>query len=90
MEQQDLNTVYAEELKTLASKPPKEVKSVTPDQAQEDYYKNFRTNVSELSREGSQLSLAGVDRLGSVEWCLSGSHSVSAIITARTLVSLHS
>ena len=39
MEQHDINAVYAAELKTLASKPVKEVKVVKDDQKQEDYYK---------------------------------------------------
>ncbi|WWC88212.1 uncharacterized protein L201_003117 [Kwoniella dendrophila CBS 6074] len=43
--QQDLNAVYSNELRILMTKPPKEVKTVSPDQVQEDYYKNFRTNV---------------------------------------------
>ncbi|KAL7423299.1 Chitin synthase, class 8 [Cryptotrichosporon argae] len=45
VEQHDINAVYHAELAVLASKPPKEVKAVTDDQKQEDYYKNFRTNV---------------------------------------------
>ncbi|WWC68306.1 uncharacterized protein I206_102230 [Kwoniella pini CBS 10737] len=45
VEQQDLNEVYASELRVLATKAPKEVKIVSDDQKQEDYYKNVRTNV---------------------------------------------
>lgn len=45
MEQQDINAVYKSELQILATKPPKEVKTISDDQKQEDYYKNFRTNV---------------------------------------------
>ncbi|KAK8865591.1 hypothetical protein IAR55_000735 [Kwoniella newhampshirensis] len=45
IEQQDINAMYAAELRTLASKAPKEVTVVSDDQKQEDYYKNFRTNV---------------------------------------------
>ncbi len=45
VEQHDINAMYAAELKTLATKAPKEVKVVAEDQKQEDYYKNFRTNV---------------------------------------------
>ncbi|WVR05534.1 hypothetical protein IAU60_002552 [Kwoniella sp. DSM 27419] len=45
LEQQDINAVYAAELRVLASKAPKEVHVVSDDQKQEDYYKNFRTNV---------------------------------------------
>lgn len=39
VEQHDINAVYAAELKTLAGKAPKEVKVVSDDQKQEDYYK---------------------------------------------------
>lgn len=39
VEQHDINAVYASELKILAGKPPKEVKIVSDDQKQEDYYK---------------------------------------------------
>ncbi|OCF42866.1 chitin synthase [Kwoniella heveanensis CBS 569] len=45
VEQQDINAVYAAELRVLANKAPKEVTVVSDDQKQEDYYKNFRTNV---------------------------------------------
>ncbi|EIW73092.1 hypothetical protein TREMEDRAFT_70893 [Tremella mesenterica DSM 1558] len=45
VEQQDINEVYAAELKVLASKAPKEEHNISADQKQEDYYKNFRTNV---------------------------------------------
>ncbi|WWC96588.1 hypothetical protein V866_003456 [Kwoniella sp. B9012] len=45
VEQQDLNAVYASELRVLATKALKEVKVVSDDQKQEDYYKNVRTNV---------------------------------------------
>jgi chitin synthase len=38
-EQQDINAVYQAELRTLASKPPKEIKVISDDQKQEDYYK---------------------------------------------------
>ncbi|WWD18233.1 hypothetical protein CI109_102683 [Kwoniella shandongensis] len=44
IEQQDINAMYAAELRTLATKAPKEVVHVSDDQKQEDYYKNFRTN----------------------------------------------
>lgn len=46
VEQHDINAMYAAELKVLATKAPKEVTKVSDDQKQEDYYKNFRTNVS--------------------------------------------
>jgi len=45
LEQHDINAVYAGELKVLGTKAPKEVHKVSDDQKQEDYYKNFRTNV---------------------------------------------
>jgi len=45
IEQHDINAVYAAELKVLGTKAPKEVHIVSDDQKQEDYYKNFRTNV---------------------------------------------
>lgn len=45
VEQKDINAVYAAELQVLTTKPPKEEKSISADQKQEDYYKNFRTNV---------------------------------------------
>jgi len=39
VEQHDINAVYAGELKTLMGKAPKEVKVISDDQKQEDYYK---------------------------------------------------
>ena len=39
VEQHDINAMYAAELKTLAGKAPKEVKVISDDQRQEDYYK---------------------------------------------------
>ena len=58
LEQKDINAVYATELQVLTTKPPKEEKTISADQKQEDYYKvsfsatearadmqNFRTNV---------------------------------------------
>ncbi|TYJ52681.1 hypothetical protein B9479_006730 [Cryptococcus floricola] len=45
VEQKDINAVYAAELGVLSTKAPKEVTNVSEDQKQEDYYKNFRTNV---------------------------------------------
>ncbi|ODO12122.1 hypothetical protein I350_00908 [Cryptococcus amylolentus CBS 6273] len=45
VEQKDINAVYAAELGVLSTKAPKEVTVVSEDQKQEDYYKNFRTNV---------------------------------------------
>ncbi|RSH90411.1 Chitin synthase, class 1 [Saitozyma podzolica] len=45
VEQTDINEMYRAELQVLATKPPKEVHVVSSDQKQEDYYKNFRTNV---------------------------------------------
>lgn len=48
VEQHDINAMYAAELKVLATKAPKEVKTIADDQKQEDYYKNFRTNVGGL------------------------------------------
>lgn len=51
VEQHDINAVYASELKVLASKAPKEVKTISSDQKQEDYYKNFRTNVSDVEQQ---------------------------------------
>nr|ODN74974.1 chitin synthase [Cryptococcus depauperatus CBS 7841] len=45
VEQKDINAVYAAELQILQTKAPKEVTVISDDQKQEDYYKNFRTNV---------------------------------------------
>lgn len=45
IEQKDINAVYAAELQILGNKAPKEVRVVSDDQKQEDYYKNVRTNV---------------------------------------------
>ncbi|KAK4685228.1 chitin synthase, partial [Tremellales sp. Uapishka_1] len=45
VEQHDINEKYTQELTVLATKPPKEEAKVSADQKQEDYYKNFRTNV---------------------------------------------
>lgn len=50
LDSHDINDVYASELKVLASKAPKEVHHVSDDTKQEDYYKNFRTNVSAADR----------------------------------------
>ncbi|KIS01741.1 chitin synthase [Cryptococcus deuterogattii 2001/935-1] len=46
IEQKDINAVYAAELQILGTKAPKEVRVISDDQKQEDYYKNVRTNVS--------------------------------------------
>ncbi len=46
-EEKDINSLYADELRTLAEPAPKEIKTISPTQKQEDYYKTFRTNVSE-------------------------------------------
>lgn len=48
IEQKDINAVYAAELQILGTKAPKEVRVISDDQKQEDYYKNVRTNVSIL------------------------------------------
>jgi len=45
LEQQDINAVYAAELRTLSTKPMPEIKTLPEDQIQEDYYRTFRTNV---------------------------------------------
>lgn len=83
VEPQDLNAIYSAELMTLAQKPPKEVKNVSPEQKQEDYYKNFRTNVSEQAggvvyMRWSGLTGAGAAVLDHVEWVVGGSDFVSA------------
>ncbi|KAI1986776.1 hypothetical protein LOZ51_005937 [Ophidiomyces ophidiicola] len=41
----DLNAQYESELVKFASKPPKEVRKVTEEEKQEDYYKGFRSSV---------------------------------------------
>ena len=46
VEPKDLNDIYQNELQILATKAPKEEVKVNAEQKQEDYYKNFRTNVN--------------------------------------------
>lgn len=77
VEQHDINAVYASELKILATKAPKEVATVNEDQKQEDYYKNFRTNVSgaDETYEGD-AHWAGLVGLDNVECCVGGDHLV--------------
>jgi chitin synthase len=63
IEQHDINAIYAAELKVLGTKAPKEIKVIAEDQKQEDYYKNFRTNVSRflaqyIYRANEQVLLA--------------------------------
>jgi len=43
----DINAAYEDAILVLSSKPPKEEQKVDPATKQEDYYKTFRTNVSE-------------------------------------------
>lgn len=58
MEQKDINATYQEELAILASKPPPESSGRSADQKQEDYYKNFRTNVSRVGYQSQVLTLS--------------------------------
>ena len=41
----DLNSQYDEQMKVISQKPPPETNKISAADAQEDYYKNFRTNV---------------------------------------------
>jgi len=41
----DINAAYEDAIHVLSTKPPKEEKKVDAATAQEDYYRNFRTNV---------------------------------------------
>ncbi|WOO85757.1 Chitin synthase 4 [Vanrija pseudolonga] len=59
VEQKDINATYQEELAILASKPPPESSGRSADQKQEDYYKNFRTNVL-LAWTMTNALLAGI------------------------------
>lgn len=43
----DINAAYEDAIHVLSTKPPKEEKKVDPATHQEDYYKTFRTNVSQ-------------------------------------------
>lgn len=43
----DINAAYEDAILVLSTKPPKEEQKVDPATKQEDYYKTFRTNVSE-------------------------------------------
>jgi len=44
-DQKDINKAYEEDLQVLSTPPPKETQTVDSKTAQEDYYKQFRTNV---------------------------------------------
>ena len=61
----DLNDQYDAEMKIIATKAPKEVKSISPSEKQEDYYKGFRSAVvlvwmfSNLALSAVVLSTAG-------------------------------
>jgi len=43
--EKDINEAYEDAIHVLSTKPPKEEKTVDTVTAQEDYYRNFRTNV---------------------------------------------
>ena len=66
----DLNDQYDAELALISVKAPKEVKSINVNEAQEDYYKGFRSAVvlvwmfSNLALAAVVLSTAGLERLG--------------------------
>lgn len=54
----DLNAQYDEQMKIIAEKAPKEVKNISADDKQQDYYKGFRSGVV-LVWMFSNLVLAG-------------------------------
>jgi chitin synthase len=83
VEPQDLNAIYSAELMTLAQKPPKEVKNISAEQKQEDYYKNFRTNVSGMGCRGVGADVIGAAVLDNVERAARGCHIVSASVSGR-------
>lgn len=66
VEPKDLNDIYQNELQILATKAPKEEVKVNAEQKQEDYYKNFRTNVSQSRRAKGGWELT-------CRYCCSGS-----------------
>lgn len=50
--EKDINAAYEDAIHVLSTKPPKEVKSVDAETAQEDYYRNFRTKYALLFFQG--------------------------------------
>lgn len=65
----DLNAQYDAEMRKIATKPPKEVKVVSDQERQEDYYKGFRSSVvlvwmfCNFALAAVVLSTAGVERI---------------------------
>ncbi|KAL1879045.1 hypothetical protein Plec18167_004342 [Paecilomyces lecythidis] len=65
----DLNAQYDAELAVFAQKPPKEVRTVSPEEKQEDYYKGFRSAVvlvwvfCNFALAAVVLSAAGLENL---------------------------
>lgn len=65
----DLNAMYDAEMRKIATKAPKEVKVVSEQEHQEDYYKGFRSAVvlvwmfCNFALAAVVLSTAGVDRI---------------------------
>lgn len=66
----DLNAQYDAELAIVASKPPKEVRQISEEEKQADYYKGFRSAVvlvwvfCNFALGAVVLSAAGVERFG--------------------------
>lgn len=63
VEQHDINAVYEAELRTLAIKVEEVASPPSADQQQEDYYKNFRTNVLlawTLSNAGLAMAILSI------------------------------
>lgn len=67
----DLNAQYEAELAKFAQKPPKEVKAISEEERQADYYKGFRSAVvlawvfCNFALGAVVLSAAGLDRFNS-------------------------
>lgn len=69
----DLNTVYENEIQMISAKAPKEEKTLSPAEKQEDYYKGFRSGVVLLwmfcnfALAAVVLSAAGLERLSDTQ-----------------------
>lgn len=69
----DLNAQYDAEMIKIAQKAPKEIKSVSDEEKQEDYYKGFRSSVvlvwifCNFALAAVVLSAAGLERINTDE-----------------------
>ncbi|KAK7682323.1 Chitin synthase 4 [Cerrena zonata] len=71
----DINAAYEDAIAVLSTKPPKSESKPDPQTEQEDYYRNFRTNVSLSCSPSTDLSVL-------LAWTLSNALLAAVIVTA--------